>query len=109
MIFPDCQKCFHSACLKAYRCIPAYTKSSTKSKFMKSHHRLSGGGTTGSNEQDMIIRTPDINSIENCSFYSTENNYVCLNKYSVSFSSHLLFNFVIHFAYDFHSFSYLFL
>ncbi|OXA60815.1 phosphatidylinositol 3-kinase regulatory subunit alpha isoform X2 [Folsomia candida] len=73
----DCQKCFHTSCLRAYRNIPAYTKSSTKSKFMKTH-RLSGGN----NEQELIVRTPDINSIENCSFYSTENNYVCLNKFS---------------------------
>lgn len=60
----DCQKCFHTDCLSAYKTLPS--RSSLASP-LGAHSQRSLSRDSPEDE----IRTPDVKAIENCSFYSS--------------------------------------
>jgi len=75
----DCQKCFHTDCISVYKTLfqPVSPSSSSlsgsgvKYRMQQRFHRLSGDSSTDE------FKAPDISSIENCSFYSSESSSTC--------------------------------
>ncbi|CAL8127109.1 unnamed protein product [Orchesella dallaii] len=66
----DCQKCFHTDCLSAYKNLSNLASSGLSSPAGTANQRHSTGHSSReSAESD--IKTPDIYAIENCSFYSS--------------------------------------